>query len=117
MIFGQQDMYQIEKCGATGAIFSHQRQDFSGEIQGFSRKIQGFSGKTQGVNERIQDFCGQMQGFSGEMQGNGICGDGSVILSTDPKPRLRWTAELHERFVDAVAQLGGADSKFSSTVH
>lgn len=34
------------------------------------------------------------------------------LSPTDPKPRLRWTAELHERFVDAVNQLGGADSKF-----
>ena len=33
------------------------------------------------------------------------------LSPTDPKPRLRWTAELHERFVDAVNQLGGADSK------
>lgn len=29
------------------------------------------------------------------------------------KQRLRWTHELHERFVDAVAQLGGPDRKFS----
>ena len=28
------------------------------------------------------------------------------------KQRLRWTNELHERFVDAVAQLGGPDRKF-----
>lgn len=28
------------------------------------------------------------------------------------KQRLRWTNELHERFVDAVAQLGGPDSEF-----
>lgn len=32
------------------------------------------------------------------------------------KQRLRWTHELHERFVDAVAQLGGPDSEFSSIV-
>lgn len=27
------------------------------------------------------------------------------------KQRLRWTHELHERFIDAVAQLGGPDRK------
>ncbi|XP_057765201.1 protein PHR1-LIKE 3-like [Salvia miltiorrhiza] len=35
-------------------------------------------------------------------------GDPCLVLTSDPKPRLRWTADLHERFVDAVAQLGGA---------
>ena len=40
-------------------------------------------------------------------------GSGEGTLSSmDPKPRLRWTPELHERFVDAVTQLGGADSEF-----
>ncbi len=28
------------------------------------------------------------------------------------KQRLRWTPELHERFVDAVTQLGGPDREF-----
>ncbi|CAL9087829.1 unnamed protein product, partial [Musa textilis] len=30
----------------------------------------------------------------------------SPVLTADRKPRLRWTADLHERFADAVAQLG-----------
>ncbi|XAR53898.1 hypothetical protein NMG60_11022624 [Bertholletia excelsa] len=34
--------------------------------------------------------------------------DPCLVLTSDPKPRLRWTADLHERFVDAVTQLGGA---------
>nr|XP_043610702.1 protein PHR1-LIKE 3-like [Erigeron canadensis] len=38
-----------------------------------------------------------------------VNGDPCLVLTTDPKPRLRWTAELHERFVDAVTQLGGPD--------
>ena len=38
-------------------------------------------------------------------------GDSGLILSTDAKPRLKWTPELHERFADAVNQLGGPDSK------
>ncbi|KAK4371048.1 hypothetical protein RND71_010523 [Anisodus tanguticus] len=35
--------------------------------------------------------------------------DMSLVLSSDAKPRLKWTPELHQRFVDAVTQLGGAD--------
>ncbi|KAJ0509493.1 putative transcription factor MYB-HB-like family [Helianthus annuus] len=38
-----------------------------------------------------------------------LVGDPCLVLTTDPKPRLRWTAEFHERFVDAVTQLGGPD--------
>ncbi|KAI5055058.1 hypothetical protein GOP47_0030203 [Adiantum capillus-veneris] len=58
-----------------------------------------------------------MQGFAGKMQpGANYSGDGAVVLSTDPKPRLRWTAELHMRFVDAVTQLGGADKATPKSV-
>ncbi|MFS7986829.1 putative transcription factor MYB-HB-like family [Helianthus anomalus] len=38
-----------------------------------------------------------------------LVGDPCLVLTMDPKPRLRWTAEFHERFVDAFTQLGGPD--------
>ncbi|XP_019455710.1 PREDICTED: myb family transcription factor PHL8-like isoform X2 [Lupinus angustifolius] len=31
------------------------------------------------------------------------------VLSTDAKPRLKWTPELHQRFTDATNQLGGPE--------
>ncbi|GFP87351.1 myb family transcription factor apl [Phtheirospermum japonicum] len=31
------------------------------------------------------------------------------VLSSDAKPRLKWTQELHQRFVNAVERLGGAE--------
>ncbi|KAF9611381.1 hypothetical protein IFM89_032050 [Coptis chinensis] len=34
-----------------------------------------------------------------------------LVLSTDAKPRLKWTPELHEGFIKAVKHLGGADSE------
>ncbi|GAB2276372.1 hypothetical protein Dimus_011100 [Dionaea muscipula] len=43
-------------------------------------------------------------------------GDSGLVLTTDPKPRLRWTVELHERFVDAVTQLGGPDKATPKTI-
>lgn len=42
--------------------------------------------------------------------------DLGVVVSTDPKPRLKWTPELHERFVDAVTQLGGPDKATPKSV-
>uniref|UniRef100_A0A453AN26 HTH myb-type domain-containing protein n=1 Tax=Aegilops tauschii subsp. strangulata TaxID=200361 RepID=A0A453AN26_AEGTS len=50
-----------------------------------------------------------MKGQGGAGAGGG--GDAGLILSTDAKPRLKWTPELHERFADAVKKLGGPDSK------
>ncbi|KAL3644566.1 hypothetical protein CASFOL_009746 [Castilleja foliolosa] len=31
------------------------------------------------------------------------------VLSSDAKPRLKWTQELHHKFVNAIERLGGAD--------
>ncbi|KAF9587675.1 hypothetical protein IFM89_004507 [Coptis chinensis] len=51
------------------------------------------------------------------LQGGGnACGDTGLVLSTDAKPRLKWMPELHERFIEAVNQLGGADKATPKTV-
>jgi len=53
---------------------------------------------------------------SGPLEGTNLPGDACLVLTTDPKPRLRWTTELHERFVDAVTQLGGPDKATPKTI-
>ncbi|KAM7251830.1 hypothetical protein ACFE04_023713 [Oxalis oulophora] len=50
------------------------------------------------------------------MQGGNGSEDSGLVLSTDAKPRLKWTADLHERFIEAVNQLGGADKATPKTV-
>ncbi|QCD93936.1 myb-related protein 2-like isoform X2 [Vigna unguiculata] len=50
------------------------------------------------------------------MQGGNGAGDSGLVLSTDAKPRLKWTPDLHERFIEAVNQLGGADKATPKTV-
>ncbi|CAI0462756.1 unnamed protein product [Linum tenue] len=32
--------------------------------------------------------------------------ENGVVMTRDPKPRLRWMADLHDRFVDVVTKLG-----------
>ncbi|CAI0378157.1 unnamed protein product [Linum tenue] len=54
--------------------------------------------------------------FQGSLDGTNLPGDACLVLTTDPKPRLRWTAELHERFIDAVTQLGGPDKATPKTI-
>ncbi|EYU45665.1 hypothetical protein MIMGU_mgv1a020694mg [Erythranthe guttata] len=36
------------------------------------------------------------------------------MMTRDSKPRLRWTSDLHDRFVDAVTKLGGPDITVSN---
>ncbi|CAN1144473.1 Protein PHR1-LIKE 3 [Linum perenne] len=50
------------------------------------------------------------------LDGTNLPGDACLVLTTDPKPRLRWTTDLHDRFVDAVTQLGGPDKATPKTI-
>ncbi|KAE8717558.1 Myb family transcription factor APL [Hibiscus syriacus] len=59
---------------------------------------------------------GSVEDYQGSFDATNLTGDACLLLTTDPKPRLRWTAELHERFVDAVTQLGGPDKATPKTI-
>ncbi|XP_056852791.1 protein PHR1-LIKE 2-like isoform X1 [Raphanus sativus] len=54
--------------------------------------------------------------YHGPLDGTNLPGDACLVLTTDPKPRLRWTAELHEKFVEAVAELGGPEKATPKTL-
>ena len=51
--------------------------------------------------------------FHGSVEWTNLPGDACLVLTSDPKPRLRWTSGLDQRFVDAVTQLHGPDSAYS----
>ncbi|XP_039050775.1 protein PHR1-LIKE 3-like isoform X2 [Hibiscus syriacus] len=59
---------------------------------------------------------GSVGDYQGSFDATNLPGDACLVLTKDPKPRLRWTAELHERFVDAVVQLGGPDKATPKTI-
>ncbi|CAH8353579.1 unnamed protein product [Eruca vesicaria subsp. sativa] len=54
--------------------------------------------------------------YHGPLDGTNLAGDACLVLTTDPKPRLRWTAELHEKFVEAVTELGGPEKATPKTL-
>lgn len=59
------------------------------------------------------------QGGAEQLANVGVLG--SAVKNAAPaggsgKQRLRWTSDLHDRFVDAIAQLGGPDSGYFFSV-
>lgn len=56
------------------------------------------------------------QGMEGSYSYGGDATAPSAAVSRDPKQRLRWTPDLHERFVHAVARLGGPDKATPKSV-
>lgn len=77
-------------------------------------QMEGGGGSSGGGDYHHQPHHGGLSSVS--LDGTDLLGDGCLVLTTDPKPRLRWTAELHERFVDAVTQLGGPDKATPKTI-
>lgn len=60
------------------------------------------------------------QGGGEELVDVGVL-SGSAVKNAAPaggggKQRLRWTSDLHDRFVDAITQLGGPDSGYFFSV-
>ncbi|MCL7033676.1 hypothetical protein MKW94_002145 [Papaver nudicaule] len=81
---------------------------FSGLIQPLEATVISSSNHNNHLEE-IQQSVAISSDYNHHHQNHNHRLDPCLVLTSDPKPRLRWTADLHERFVDAVTQLGGPD--------
>lgn len=58
------------------------------------------------LSVQVKDLVPALSGDAFTPMTPSSCGSGS-----QSKPRMRWTPELHEAFVEAVNKLGGSESK------
>lgn len=71
-----------------------------------------------GFEQQLDIIPGNDMGPNNAMSNNNSSMNNNNSTNNNSNPnlaarqRLRWTNELHERFVDAVTQLGGPDRKF-----
>lgn len=65
--------------------------------------------KSSSVPSHLPQVHQQLLAPSGEIQP--VLTPTSSANSAPSKPRMRWTPELHEAFVEAINQLGGSESE------
>lgn len=97
----------------TDTTISTRKKQIEGRLRKSMQKMyHPHQGKSDLLSPRTA-FSPERQLF---LQGGNTEGDSGLVLSTDAKPRLKWTPELHQHFIEAVNQLGGPDKATPKTV-
>lgn len=82
------------------------------EVVAFEKdRRDGLNPKPCWIGFIIVGAAGASEGSPGASGTSASTAAASAAEAASVKTRLRWTPELHEKFVDAVAQLGGSERK------